>query len=68
MFIRPTEAQLEDFTPDWTILNACKVVCKDFAKYGLNSEAFIAFNIKEKTTVIGGTWYGGEIKKVSFRL
>ncbi len=68
MFIRPTEAELADFTPDWTILNACKVVCKDFAKYGLNSEAFVAFNIKERTTVIGGTWYGGEIKKGIFSI
>jgi phosphoenolpyruvate carboxykinase (ATP) len=68
MFIRPTEAELEDFTPDWTILNACKVVCKDFAKYGLNSEAYVAFNIKERTTVIGGTWYGGEIKKGIFSI
>lgn len=68
MFIRPTAAELEDFTPDWTILNACKVVCKDFAKYGLNSEAFIAFNIQERTTVIGGTWYGGEIKKGIFSI
>src|SRR5690606_16260583 len=24
MFIRPTESELESFTPDWTILNACK--------------------------------------------
>ncbi|MCB9771105.1 MAG: phosphoenolpyruvate carboxykinase (ATP) [Candidatus Omnitrophica bacterium] len=68
MFIRPTEDELSDFKPDWTILNACKVRCKDFAKYGLNSEVFVAFNIKERVTVIGGTWYGGEIKKGIFSI
>ena len=68
MFIRPTEDELIDFKPDWTILNACKVRCTDFAKYGLNSEVFVAFNIKERMTVIGGTWYGGEIKKGVFSI
>ncbi len=63
MFIRPTEAELKNFQPDWTILNACKATCADFAKWGLHSEVFVAFNIKERMTVIGGTWYGGEIKK-----
>ena len=24
-----------------------------------------AFNLEEKTAIIGGTWYGGEMKKVS---
>jgi phosphoenolpyruvate carboxykinase (ATP) len=57
MFIRPTPAQLKDFKPDWTILNACKTTCRDFAKYGLRSEVFVAFNITERMTVIGGTWW-----------
>lgn len=68
MFIRPTEAELQNFKPDWTILNACKTSCKDFEKYGLRSEVFGAFNIKERMTVIGGTWYGGEIKKGIFSI
>ncbi len=68
MFIRPTQEELLDFKPDWTILNACKVSCQDFAQYGLNSEVYIAFNIKERMTVIGGTWYGGEIKKGIFSI
>ena len=33
---------------------------------GLNSDVFIAFNLQEKMAVIGGTWYGGEIKKGMF--
>lgn len=68
MFIRPTEAELKDFKPGWTIFNACKTTCTDFAKYGLRSEVFGAFNIAERMTVIGGTWYGGEIKKGIFSI
>ncbi len=68
MFIRPTADEIKNFKPDWTILNACKTSCKDFAKYGMRSEVFGAFNIKERMTVIGGTWYGGEIKKGIFSI
>ncbi|MBT5855352.1 phosphoenolpyruvate carboxykinase (ATP) [bacterium] len=68
MFIRPTEAELANFKPDWTILNACKTSCKEFEKYGLRSEVFGAFNVTERMTVIGGTWYGGEIKKGIFSI
>ena len=68
MFIRPSEDDLRDFVPDWTILNASKTSLKDFETYGLNSEEFIAFNIQERMTVIGGTWYGGEMKKGIFTM
>jgi len=68
MFIPPTPEELNDFKPDWTILNACKTTCVDFSKYGLRSEAFVAFNIAERMTVIGGTWYGGEMKKGIFSI
>ena len=69
MFIRPTEAELKDFKPDWTILNASKTSCTDFKDHpGLNGEEFVAFNIAERMTVIGGTWYGGEMKKGIFTM
>lgn len=68
MFIRPTEEELKNFSPDWTILNACKTTCPDFEKYGMRSEVFVAFNLSEKMTAIGGTWYGGEIKKGIFSI
>jgi phosphoenolpyruvate carboxykinase (ATP) len=68
MFIRPTEEELKDFQPDWTILHACKATCKDFEKFGMNSEVFAAFNMAERMTCIGGTWYGGEIKKGIFTM
>ena len=68
MFIRPTDEELKDFKPDWTILDSCKTDFKDFADHGLRSEVYAAFNIEERTTVIGGTWYGGEIKKGIFTM
>lgn len=68
MFIRPSEAELKNFVPGWTILSASKAVCEDFEKHDMVSEVFVAFNISEKTTVIGGTWYGGEIKKGIFTM
>jgi len=68
MFIRPTKEECKTFKPDWTIFNACKTSCKDFARYGLRSEVFVAFNITQRMTVIGGSWYGGEIKKGIFSI
>jgi phosphoenolpyruvate carboxykinase (ATP) len=68
MFIRPSDEELKSFKPDWTIFNACRTVCENHEEMGLRSEVYIAFNITEKTTVIGGTWYGGEIKKGIFSI
>lgn len=66
MFIRPEPAELENFKPDFVVLNASKAVNPDWKKQGLNSENFILFNLKEGMAVIGGTWYGGEMKKGIF--
>jgi phosphoenolpyruvate carboxykinase (ATP) len=68
MFIRPTEEDLQNFSPDWTILNACKAQAREGARFVMRSEVFCAFNITERMTVIGGTWYGGEIKKGIFSI
>ena len=68
MFIRPTEAELQNFKPDWTILDACKTSASNWKELGLNSEVAVAFHIKERTTLIGGTLYGGEIKKGIFTM
>jgi len=68
MFIIPSAQELKDFKPDWTILNACKTTCTDWPKHGMRSEVFVAFNITERMTVIGGTWYGGEMKKGIFSI
>ena len=56
MFIRPSETPSNDFAPDFTVINACKVVNGDWEKHNLNSEVFIAFNIEKRVAIIGGTW------------
>ena len=69
MFIRPTEEELENFgEPDFIVMNASKTSFKDYASNGLNSEVYVAFNLTEKIQLIGGTWYGGEMKKGLFSM
>ncbi|AGS39357.1 phosphoenolpyruvate carboxykinase (ATP) [Cycloclasticus zancles] len=68
MFIRPTEEELVDFEPDFVVLNGAKTNNPDWQEHGLNSENFIAFNLTEKMQLIGGTWYGGEMKKGMFSM
>jgi phosphoenolpyruvate carboxykinase (ATP) len=69
MFIRPTEAELESFgEPDFIVMNGSKTSFKEYAKHGLNSEVYVAFNLTEKVQLIGGTWYGGEMKKGLFSM
>ncbi len=66
MFIRPTDEELKDFEPDFVMLNAAKTTNPEWEKQGLNSEVFVFFNLNERMGVIGGTWYGGEMKKGIF--
>ena len=66
MFIRPTEEELKDFTPDFVVLNSCKTTNPNWKEQGLNSEVYVAFNLTERMGLIGGTWYGGEMKKGIF--
>lgn len=69
MFIRPTEEELENFgEPDFIVMNGSKTSFKDYASHGMNSEVYIAFNLTEKMQLIGGTWYGGEMKKGMFSM
>jgi len=66
MFIRPTKEELVDFEPDFVVMNGSKTTNPDWKSHGLNSENFVAFNLTEKIQLIGGTWYGGEMKKGLF--
>ena len=68
MFIRPTEPELEVFKPQFTVLNACKAVNDKWQEHGLNSEVFVVFSVEENIAIIGGTWYGGEMKKGIFSM
>jgi phosphoenolpyruvate carboxykinase (ATP) len=66
MFIRPTDEELVGFEPDFVVLNGAETVNPNWKEQGLNSENFVAFNLTENMQVIGGTWYGGEMKKGLF--
>lgn len=69
MFIRPTEEELANFgEPDFVVINASKANFEDYKAYNLNSDVYIAFNLSEKIQIIGGTWYGGEMKKGMFAM
>ena len=64
IFMRPTETELQQFSPDWTILHAPTVEAEDAD--GTNGPAFIITDLVGKTTIIGGTRYHGQIKKSIF--
>lgn len=66
MFIRPTDDELKSFVPDFVVLNSCKAVNPNWKEQGLNSEVYVAFNLTERMALIGGSWYGGEMKKGIF--
>lgn len=66
MFIAPSAEELAEFTPDFVVLNGAGCTNDKWQEQGLNSENFVAFNLSEKIQLIGGTWYGGEMKKGLF--
>ncbi|MDP5135157.1 phosphoenolpyruvate carboxykinase (ATP) [Rheinheimera baltica] len=68
MFIRPTDAELETYQPDFIVMNGAKCTNTNWQQHGLNSENFVAFNLTERIQLIGGTWYGGEMKKGMFSM
>lgn len=67
LFIRPTQEELENFKPEFTLLS-----CDDFAaipeEVGTRTETFIIINFKKKLVLIGSTSYAGEIKKAMFSI
>jgi phosphoenolpyruvate carboxykinase (ATP) len=68
MFIRPTEEELKDFKPDFIMFHACKTTNSRWKEHNMNSEVYVVFNLKQKMAVVGGSWYGGEIKKGFFSI
>ncbi len=69
MFIRPTEEELANFgEPDFISMNGSKTTNPNWEKHGLNSENFTVFNLTKKMHVVGGSWYGGEMKKGIFAM
>lgn len=68
MFIRPSDEELARFEPDFIVMNGAKCTNPQWKEQGLNSENFVAFNLTERMQLIGGTWYGGEMKKGMFSM
>ncbi|MEC5319114.1 phosphoenolpyruvate carboxykinase (ATP) [Brenneria populi subsp. brevivirga] len=68
MFIRPSDEELQNFSPDFIVMNGAKCTNPQWREQGLNSENFVAFNLTERIQLIGGTWYGGEMKKGMFSI
>ena len=65
MFIRPELSDLPTFEPNFTVLHAPEFQA-DPKRHGTNSSTFIILNLAERTIIIGGTRYAGELKKAMF--
>jgi phosphoenolpyruvate carboxykinase (ATP) len=65
MFIRPELSDLPTFDPNFTVLHAPEFQA-DPVRHGTRSGTFIVLNLAERTILIGGTRYAGELKKAMF--
>lgn len=65
MFLRLTEEEAENFTPEWTIVCAPGFKANP-AIDGTRQHNFAILNFTKKMIIIGGTGYTGEIKKGIF--
>jgi len=65
MFLRPDAEELRSLHPDFTVLHAPEMQ-SDPDLHGTRSGTFIVVNFTERTVLIGGTRYAGEIKKSIF--
>jgi phosphoenolpyruvate carboxykinase (ATP) len=67
MFIQPPVDDLHDFVPDFVVIDLPQFHAIPDVD-GTRSETFILLNLAEKLVLIGGTSYGGEIKKSVFTI
>jgi phosphoenolpyruvate carboxykinase (ATP) len=67
MFLRPSVEEIQKHQPEFTILHAPHFHA-DPQTDGTNSDAFVIISFEEKTVIIGGTRYAGEIKKSIFSI
>jgi phosphoenolpyruvate carboxykinase (ATP) len=65
MFIRPERSDLPTFDPNFTVLHAPEFRA-DPARHGTRTATFIVLDLAERTILIGGTRYAGELKKSMF--
>ncbi len=65
MFLRPTNEEVLNFTPEWTIIAAPGFMA-DPEIDGTRQHNFAVMNFTKKIILIGGTGYTGEMKKGIF--
>jgi phosphoenolpyruvate carboxykinase (ATP) len=65
LFLRPTQAELENFKPEWHIISAPNFKAIPEID-GTRQHNFAIINFTQKIIIIGGTGYTGEIKKGIF--
>jgi phosphoenolpyruvate carboxykinase (ATP) len=67
MFLRPTEAELSNYAVDWHIIQAPGFRA-DHTVDGTRQHNFAIVSFTEKTILIGGSGYTGEMKKGIFTI
>ncbi len=68
LFVRPKkDKELANYKPDFTVLHA-PLLFADPQVDGTRSETFVIINLAKKLVLIGGSGYGGEIKKSLFSI
>jgi phosphoenolpyruvate carboxykinase (ATP) len=67
LFIQPKPGELDGFKPEFAVVDACDFLAVP-DRDGTRSETFIIVDFSRKLVLIGGTTYGGEIKKSVFTI
>jgi len=65
MFLRPSDEELSSFDPGFEVLHAPEFQANP-AVHGTKSGTFIIISFAQRTVLIGGTRYAGELKKSIF--
>jgi phosphoenolpyruvate carboxykinase (ATP) len=65
MFLRPADGELSSLEPEFEVLHAPEFQA-DPATHGTRSGTFIIVSFAQRTILIGGTRYAGELKKSIF--
>lgn len=65
LFLRPTEAEIQNFQHDWLIIQAPSFLANP-EEDGIRQSNFTIVNFTKKTVLIGGSAYTGEMKKGIF--
>lgn len=65
LFLRPTEEEMENFEPEWTIMNIPEFQA-DPTIDNTRENNFTIIDFTKKIILIGGTGYAGEMKKGIF--